>query len=121
MAYYNRELTVIAKRLRKNCSCSEILMWKHLRNRKMLGFRFYRKKPIDEFIVDYYCHKLNLIIELTQSGNRLRDALDSGRDQILNAMGFNILRFTNTEVETNPDKVLMAIRAWITQYQVSRK
>ena len=61
---YNPVLKEIARTLRNNSTLGEILLWKKLRNKQMLGFDFYRQKPIDQFIVDLYCIELQLAIEI---------------------------------------------------------
>lgn len=62
--YYNPKLIPLARKLRNNSTRSEILLWEELKNRKMLGYRFLRQKPIEEFIVDFFNNKLKLVIEI---------------------------------------------------------
>ncbi|MDD8018536.1 MAG: DUF559 domain-containing protein, partial [Bacteroidota bacterium] len=61
---YKPKLKEIAKTLRKNSTLGEVLLWKRLRNKQMLGYDFHRQKPIDQFIVDFFCPALNLAIEI---------------------------------------------------------
>ncbi len=54
--YYNPKLTALARELRNNSTLSEILLWDELKTGRMLGFDFHRQKPIDNFIVDFFCY-----------------------------------------------------------------
>ncbi|MEW6618406.1 MAG: DUF559 domain-containing protein, partial [bacterium] len=62
--HYNPKLKTYARELRKQGVLSEVLLWKYLRSRKMNGYQFMRQKPIGEYIVDFYCSKLKLVIEI---------------------------------------------------------
>jgi very-short-patch-repair endonuclease len=61
--FYNPDLKEAARKLRKNSTLSEILLWQKIKG-KALGYEFHRQVPINEFIVDFYCHELKLIIEI---------------------------------------------------------
>ena len=61
--HYNPSLKEKARILRKNSTLSEIILWKKIKN-KSLGYEFHRQVPLDNFIVDFYCHGLNLAIEI---------------------------------------------------------
>ena len=60
---YNPELKQRARKLRKQGVLSEVLLWSQLKCRKMCGYQFMRQKPIGDYIVDFYCSKLNLVID----------------------------------------------------------
>jgi len=62
--YYNPKLKERARELRNNSTLSEVILWKQLKSRQMHGYQFMRQKPIDNYIVDFFCSKLNLIIEI---------------------------------------------------------
>ena len=61
--YYNPKLKAFAKQLRNNSTKSEIKMWNYLKGEQLYGYRFIRQKPIDEYIVDFFCNRLGLAIE----------------------------------------------------------
>jgi very-short-patch-repair endonuclease len=61
---YNPNLKEIAKQLRKNSTPSEILLWRYLKGKQMFCYDFDRQKPIDNFIVDFFCNELTLAIEI---------------------------------------------------------
>ena len=61
---YNSKLKERARYLRSNGTLSEVLLWRHLKGKQMLGFDFDRQKPIDNYIVDFFCNELMLAIEI---------------------------------------------------------
>ncbi len=90
---------------------AELLLWSKLRRKQILNLQFYRQKPLANFIVDFYCAKANLVIELDGSQHFTTDnqAKDERRDQVLQAMGLIVLRFNNHQVLTEIDAVLTVI------------
>jgi very-short-patch-repair endonuclease len=60
---YNPKLKILARRLRNNSTLAEVLLWQNIKG-KSYGYEFHRQLPIDEFIVDFYCHELHLAIEI---------------------------------------------------------
>jgi very-short-patch-repair endonuclease len=57
------EILRLAGELRSSMTPAEKILWSHLRNRKVLGFKFRRQHPVSDFIVDFYCHEARLVIE----------------------------------------------------------
>ena len=101
MKTYNKLNIPLAKMLRKNPTPWERKLWfKFLRS---YSIRFQRQKAIDEYIVDFYCAKAGLIIELDGGGHYKPE--QAGKDKIrsekLMAMGLTVLRFTNTDIDRN--------------------
>ena len=90
---YNPKLTQRAKELRKNATFSERLLWKRLRGRQLLGYQFMRQKPIDNFIVDFYCNKLHLVIEINGQTHNGKVDYDKEREKRLKVMGLTVIRF----------------------------
>lgn len=75
---YNPRLKQIGRMLRNNMTLAEILLWNQLKSRQLLGFDFHRQKPIDEFVVDFFCPKLLLAIEIdgaSHEGKLERDSV----------------------------------------------
>ncbi len=62
--YYNQKLKFLSRELRKKSTLSEVLLWNKLKARKIKGYQFMRQKPINNYIVDFYCSKLKLVIEI---------------------------------------------------------
>jgi very-short-patch-repair endonuclease len=65
MDYWRKkELVKRARELRSNMTKAEIILWSRLRSKKVEGYKFRRQEPIFDYIVDFYCHELKLIIEV---------------------------------------------------------
>ena len=111
--YYNPKLKQLARHLRNNSTLSEILLWKLLKGKQMKGYDFHRQKPIDEYIVDFFCPRLCLIIEIDGVSHELKGLDDIKRENRLKSLGFHILRFADLDVKKNMEGVLTAIENWI--------
>jgi very-short-patch-repair endonuclease len=111
-----RNIFLRAVELRKDMTYAEKLLWEELKNRKTFPVRFKRQHPIDIFIVDFYCHKYRLAIEIDGEIHLDVDIqeYDSGRASDLEKLGIKIMRFTNNEVindiEAVMEKILNEIR-----------
>ena len=97
MLQYNPDLKYISRRLRREMTESEQVLWLHLRRKQLLGVRFYRQKPIGNYVVDFYAPEAKLVIEA--DGSQHLDANhtqnDARRDLFLASQGLKVLRFTN--------------------------
>ena len=91
--WYNAELKEKARELRKNATFTERLLWKYLRAGQLNGYRFLRQKPINEFIVDFYCKRLKLVIEIDGVTPNDKQSYDKRRENRLKELGFTVLRF----------------------------
>jgi very-short-patch-repair endonuclease len=111
--HYNPKLSERAKALRKNSTLSEIILWKQLKNKKMAGLDFHRQKPIDEYIVDFFCPKLKLIIEIDGSSHDKKGVEDDKRADRLKSLGFIILRYSDESVKRELENVLLSLRTYI--------
>ena len=116
---YNPKLKEIARTLRNNSTLGEILLWKKLRNKQMLGYDFHRQKPIDRFVVDFFCPKLNLAVEIDGGTHENDEAFvkDKDRQEHLENMGIRFLRFKESEVRHKMDWVLNVIEEWIKEHE----
>lgn len=99
----NRELIKKSRDLRKNMTLAERIFWSELRSKKLLGYKFRRQVPIYNFIVDFYCYELNLIIEIDGPIHKDERVMsdDRKRDEILQLNGYRILRIPNLEIITD--------------------
>ena len=113
--YYNHELKPLSRKLRNQSTLSEILLWKKLRARQILGYQFARQKPIKNYIVDFYCSKLQLVIEVDGSSHDSEGAYrkDLQRQKELESMGLKCLRFDDLQIKRNLDNVIFIIEDWI--------
>jgi very-short-patch-repair endonuclease len=111
---YNKNLVELARLNRKNPTAAERVMWTAvLRGRQLADYKFLRQKPIDGYIVDFYCGELALVIEI--DGDSHRDKLDDDaeRTRLLNAYGLTVLRYTNTQVLQTTAAVRQHLLAYI--------
>ena len=103
MLFYNTKLKRYSQKLRKNMIDAERLLWSKLRRKQIKNFQFYRQRIIGNYIVDFYCPKGKLIIEVdggqhyNSDGNR-RDKI---RDDCFKKLGMRVLRIPDTEVFEN--------------------
>jgi very-short-patch-repair endonuclease len=99
-----------ARKLRNNSTPGEIKLWKKgLRTRKMKGYQFNRQFVIDNFIVDFVCRKLKLVIELDGSYHDLIKEKDAARDRRLKEHGFMVLRIAEKDVRNDFYNVIRKI------------
>ncbi len=100
-----------ARSLRKNQTDPEQILWSKLRKRQLGNFRFRRQHPIGHFIVDFFCFKASLVIEL-DGGQHYEDSniiYDQKRTEWLESQSLSVIRFDNNEVFENLDGVLQTI------------
>lgn len=111
------ESFVKAKKLRESMTPSEIKLWDYLKNKNFQGLKFRRQHPIHIYIVDFYCHKLGLIIELDGEYHNedLQIKKDWERTKILKFQNLRILRFTNEEVNNSIEEVLNKLSWFISK------
>jgi len=114
---YNPRLKEYSRYLRNNSTLSEVILWNALKSKKLRDYGFNRQKPLDEYIVDFYCKELNLIIEIDGFSHDFKVRNDLKRQQKLESFGLTILRFADTAVKTDLQNVLYAIEGWIIDYE----
>lgn len=90
---YKRRLKSVARMLRNNMTVAEILLWNELKQKRMMGYDFHRQKPIDEFIVDFFCPMLSLAIEIDGESHEGKLDQDRRRQQEIERYGIHFLRF----------------------------
>lgn len=110
--YNNSILIDRRKDLRAHQTESEDRLWSCLSNKQIDGLRFYRQYSVGPYILDFYCSKLRLAIELDGSGHSEDEArlYDKDRDNYLNTINIKTLRFWNSEVEKDIDEVVSKIK-----------
>ena len=120
---YNPALTPLAKQLRQNMTFAEVLLWNRLKHKQMRGYDFDRQRPIDEYIVDFYCKDLMLAIEIDGSSHDRQASYfhDHTRQQRLETLGVHILRFRDEQVKQDIENVLSGIEGWIIIYESQRQ
>jgi very-short-patch-repair endonuclease len=90
---------------------AEIILWSKLRMKQLNNCQFYRQKIIGEYIVDFFCPKYKLVIEVDGGQHYSGELLnaDRDRDKTLRSMGFTVLRFTNVDIFKNIEGVVIRI------------
>ena len=108
MLPYNGNLKQLSRELRKNMTDAERHLWAKIRMKQLKGNQFYRQKPIGDYIVDFFCPRAKLVIEIDGSQHHTDEMTeyDRIRDEYMSSLGLRVLRFTNTEVLTHIDGVV---------------
>jgi len=104
-----------ARLLRKNMTYYEEIIWERLKGKQILGLRFRRQHPIDFFIVDFYCHKARLVIEIDGEIHYKQHEYDDGRSAEIEKFGIKVIRFTNDEVVNNIEAVIKKIELVVSE------
>lgn len=103
----------IAKEFRFSPTRSEKIMWNVLKNRQFLNLKFRRQHVIQGFIVDFYCHKLRLVIEIDGGIHKKQLKEDIERQKIIEDENINFFRIESKEVENNLNQVLNRLKVFI--------
>jgi very-short-patch-repair endonuclease len=98
-----------AKSMRHDPAYVERLVWSHLRDHKLGGWKFRRQVPVGRYIADYVCAQKKVIVELDGGVHKLRTARDRIRDVHLRNSGYIVLRFENNDVLRDLPGVLAKI------------
>ena len=110
---YNPKLKELARKLRNDSTFTEILLWNYLKKKQIRGFDFDRQKPIDNYIIDFYCKDLKLAIEIDGESHYGKEYKDKIRDKRLNKFAITVLRFDDLDVRYKLEQVLQTIERWI--------
>ena len=114
--FYNKHLQPFANRLRKEMTKAEACLWKYiLRAGQLKGYQFRRQRPILNYIVDFMCMELKLIIEIDGITHQWEETIknDEIRQKALESVGFTLLRFRDEEVLNNIQAVFNYLEDWI--------
>ncbi len=118
---YLNELKELSRINRNNPTLSELKIWNTILKKDKIGFRFLRQKPINRFILDFYCSKLNLAIEIDGSSHNKKKGYDESRDKFLRQIGIETIRFTNKEILNNIQDVKNKIQEKIRSLPCQRE
>ena len=114
--YYKKTLKPLARKLRGDMTKAEVKIWNDLlRKKQLFGFKFLRQRPIDKYIVDFFCKELNLIIEIDGYSHHFEEVYDKDikRQKELEDLGFSILRFSDEEVLNDFNNVCRVLELWL--------
>ena len=110
---YRADLVEKARELRKNSTPAEKRIWKYIKGKRIHGFDFDRQKPIDNYIVDFYCKRLKLCIEIDGYSHNFKEEYDKKRQNKLESFGIKVVRFEERQVLNDLDNVLSEIEYWV--------
>jgi len=102
---YLDELRILARNKRNNPTKAEQIFWDKILQYDKIKYRFLRQKPIGRFILDFYCSKLLLAIEIDGDSHNNKKYLDSERDIFFRKYNIVTIRYTNEQVFDNLDKI----------------
>ena len=104
-----------AKELRQVQTKSEEILWKYLRNRKLMNLKFRRQHPFENFVLDFYCHERKLCIEADGNIHNSKENIeyDNNRTRILKENGITVMRFANHEITDSIGAVLNRITEYL--------
>lgn len=116
---YNPKLKELARDLRNNSTKAEIILWLKLKSKQMYGYDFHRQKPIDNYILDFFCQELMLGIEVDGYSHGIVEVYDKDivKEEKMINLGIGILRFTDDQILRDMDNVLRAIESYIQDYE----
>jgi very-short-patch-repair endonuclease len=116
---YNPKLKEYTRKLRNDSTKSEIYLWMHLKGKQMMGYDFHRQKPLDNYIVDFFCYELMLAIEIDGYTHLLEEVQikDKKKEKKPNELGIHVLRFPDSDVFKDVDNILRKIEAYILEYE----
>lgn len=112
---YDKNKKVFARKLRREQTKPEILLWSAIRNRRLSGFKFRRQFPVSGYVLDFYCIEKKLAIELDGETHEFRYEYDVERTKALNQLGIHVLRFSNEDIYKNLRGVLVDIEKFLNE------
>ena len=104
---HDSRLLDFARTMRESCTDAEAKLWQQLRGRSLNGYKFCRQHPLAGYILDFYCARCRLAVELDggQHGDGAAKRYDARRTERLNELGVRVLRFRDDEVLREPQIV----------------
>ena len=106
---YNRSyMTPRRQELRNRLSRAEIYLWSRVKNKQILGYKFRRQYSVGYYVIDFYCPKLKLAIEVDGDSHFTKEAMeyDKRREEYIKSFGISFLRVTNLDVYKNMEGVV---------------
>jgi very-short-patch-repair endonuclease len=116
---YNPKLKEFARQLRNDSTKTEIFLWLKLKGKQMYGYDFHRQKPIDNYILDFFCYELILGIEVDGYSHEFLEVYnkDTLKEKRMNELGISVLRFSDEQVLRDMENVLRAIDFFIIEHE----
>lgn len=115
--HYNQNLKPFARSLRKESTKAEIRLWCEVLSKCKTGFTFLRQRPIGNYIADFFCKELKLVIEVDGYSHNFKTGEDIKRDKDLADLGYTTIRFSDSEAMKDLANVERTIVGWIESRQ----
>ena len=115
--YYNSILRDRSRELRQKGTLGEVLLWKALQKKQLLGLGFLRQRPSGPFIVDFFCPTLSLIVEIDGVSHVYKENYDQRRQLFLESRGLTVVRVQELDVRKNIEGVLELIKGTARQLE----
>ena len=122
MKFYNlKKHTKTRKALRNNMPPAEVILWTHLKRKRFRGLKFRRQYGIDRHVVDFYCPKLRLAIEVDGINHlgKKQKLKDQKRQAEIESCGIKVLRYMNTDIYDNIDGMVEDLNCKINEMNFS--
>ena len=116
---YNPKLKEFARELRNDSTRTEIFLWLKLKGKQMYGYDFHRQKPIDNYILDFFCYELMLGIEVDGYSHEFLEVFnkDGVKEKRMNELGITVLRFSDEQVLKEMENVISTIEFYIYEFE----
>lgn len=114
---YSKILKNLSQNLRNKSTISEVLPWNKIKGKSIKGYQFYRQKPFNNYIVDFYCRKLKLVIEIEGESHNEKIDEDNIRQEELEKLGLRVIRFSDINVKRDIDAVIRTIEKVIDELE----
>ncbi|MDP1802285.1 MAG: DUF559 domain-containing protein [Bacteroidota bacterium] len=108
---YNKSLKHLARDKRNDSTFGEVLLWKNLLSKSKLGFQFNRQFPFENYILEFICRKLKLVIEVDGYSHNFKHDEDNLRDKNLNSLGYEVVRISEHDIKYNFENVTRVVVA----------
>jgi len=117
--WYNPKLIPFARELRNHSTKSEIMFWLKIKGKAFYGYDFHRQKPIDNYILDFYCDALLLAIEIDGYSHQFLEVFnkDTKKEKRMNELGITVLRFSDEQVLKDLENVIRALEDYIYEFE----
>ena len=118
--HYNKRLKHLARKNRSDMTKAEVKIWNELlREKQFYGYKFLRQRPIKNYIVDFFCKELSLIIEIDGFSHAQEEVFENDlkRQKELETLDYHFLRFNDEEVLSDFDNVMRTMEIWLDNYK----
>ncbi len=118
--FNNPDLKNLRQKLRNTMPSAEVILWAELKGKQLFGYKFRRQYGVGRYVVDFYCARIRLAIELDGDSHFQIgvEEYDKKREEYIESRGIKVIRFTNTDVYENLDGVILAIIEELPEQQV---